>query len=238
MKKSKSDKTFSIVLPFYNEEDVVEEVVRSLILQCQKNGLSVKFVLVNNGSSDKTGEIINRLKNEFEIIKTITIGKNKGYGYGIRRGLSICDSPYIGYMWGDGQIKPIYLVRVAKELTHDSSLDLCKVVRVKRYDGLKRNLVTKIYNSLFSILFLMNERDVNGTPKLFKRSSYEKISLVSNDWFLDAELLIKAKSKKLSIKEIPAIFTPRAGGSSNVSYLTIFEFLFNIFRYRLKSIKS
>ena len=83
----------------------------------------------------------------------------------------------------------------------------------------------------------MNERDVNGTPKLFKRSSYEKINLVSNDWFLDAELLIKAKSKKLSIKEIPAIFTPRAGGSSNVSYLTIFEFLFNIFRYRLKSIK-
>ena len=235
--KPNGKKAFSIVLPFYNEEDVAENVVRSLILQCQKNELSVKFVLVNNGSSDKTGEIINRLKNEFGIIKTITIGKNKGYGYGIRRGLSACESFYIGYMWGDGQIKPIYLVRVAKELLSDSTLDLCKVVRVKRYDGLKRNLVTKIYNSLFSILFLMNERDVNGTPKLFKRSSYEKINLVSNDWFLDAELLIKAKSKKLSIKEIPAIFTPRAGGSSNVSYLTIFEFLFNIFRYRLKSIK-
>ena len=237
MKKSKRMKTFSIVLPFYNEEDVVEEVVRSLILQCQKNGLSVKFVLVNNGSSDKTGEIINSLRNEFKIIKSVAIGKNKGYGYGIRRGLAVCESPYIGYMWGDGQIKPMYLVRVAKELIADSTLDICKVVRVKRYDGLKRNLVTKIYNALFSILFLINERDVNGTPKLFKRSSYEKINLVSNDWFLDAELLIKAKSKKLSIKEIPAIFTPRAGGSSNVSYLTIFEFLFNIFRYRLKTSK-
>ena len=237
MKKSKSKKTFSIVLPFYNEEDVVKKVVRSLIGQCQKNELSVEFVLVNNGSSDKTGEIINRLRREFKIIKSITIGKNKGYGYGIRRGLAVCESPYIGYMWGDGQIKPMYLVRVAKELIADSTLDICKVVRVKRYDGLKRNLVTKIYNALFSILFLMNERDVNGTPKLFKRSSYEKINLVSNDWFLDAELLIKAKSKKLSIKEIPAIFTPRAGGSSNVSYLTIFEFLFNIFRYRLKTSK-
>ena len=238
MKKSNRKKTFSIVLPFYNEEDVVEEVVRSLILQCQKNELNVEFLLVNNGSSDKTGEIINRLRSEFSIIKSITIGENKGYGYGIRRGLSVCKAPYIGYMWGDGQIKPMYLVQVAKELISDSSLDICKVVRVKRYDGLKRSFVTKIYNSLFSILFLMNERDVNGTPKLFKRSSYEKINLVSNDWFLDAELLIKAKSKKLSIKEIPAIFTPRAGGSSNVSYLTIFEFLFNIFRYRLKSIKS
>ena len=140
-------KTFSIVLPFYNEEDVVEEVVRSLILQCQKNGLSVKFVLVNNGSSDKTGEIINSLRNEFKIIKSVAIGKNKGYGYGIRRGLAVCESPYIGYMWGDGQIKPMYLVRVAKELIADSTLDICKVVRVKRYDGLKRNLVTKIYNA-------------------------------------------------------------------------------------------
>lgn len=236
MKKSKSNKTFSIVLPFYNEEDVVEEVVRSLILQCQKHGLSVEFILVNNGSSDKTGEIINHLRNEFRIIRSVTIGKNKGYGYGIRRGLAVCESPYIGYMWGDGQIKPIYLIRVAKELIADSNLDLCKVVRVKRYDGLKRNLVTKLYNSLFSILFLMKMRDVNGTPKLFKMSSYKKVNLVSNDWFLDAELLIKANNKKFSMKEIPAEFTPRGGGTSNVGYLTIFEFLFNIFRYRLKSI--
>lgn len=237
MKRSKAKITFSIVLPFYNEEDVIEEVVRALILQSQKNGLRVKLILVNNGSSDKTGEIINRLRNEFRIIKSLTIGKNKGYGYGVRRGLAICDSPYIGYMWGDGQIKPLYLVRVAKELLADSTLDICKVVRVKRYDGLKRGLVTKIYNFLFSILFFTNERDVNGTPKLFKMSSYKKINLVSNDWFLDAELLIKAKSKKFSIKEVPAIFTPRTGGSSNVSYLTIFEFLLNIFKYRLKSIK-
>lgn len=224
-------------MPFYNEEDVIEEVVRSLILQCQKNGLRVKLILVNNGSSDKTGEIINRLKGEFNIIKSVTIGKNKGYGYGIRRGLAVCDSSYIGYMWGDGQIKPIYLVRVAKELLSDSTLDICKVVRVKRYDGLKRNLITKMYNFLFSALYLTKVRDVNGTPKIFKRSLYEKINLVSNDWFLDAELLIKAKNMKLKVKEIPAIFTPRAGGSSNVGYLTIFEFLFNIFRYRLKSIK-
>lgn len=237
MKKSKSNKTFSIVLPFYNEEDVVEEVVRSLILQCQKNGLSVELILVNNGSSDKTGEIISRLRNEFSVIKSITIGRNKGYGYGVRRGLAACKAPYIGYMWGDGQIKPVYLVRVAKELLRDSTLDICKAVRVKRYDGLTRSFITKIYNSLFSILFSMKMRDVNGTPKLFKKSSYEKIKLVSDDWFLDAELLIKAKDKKLSIKEIPAIFIPRAGGSSNVSYLTIFEFLFNIFIYRLKSIK-
>lgn len=229
--------TFNVILPFYNEEDVVEEVVRSLISQCQKNALSVKFILVNNGSSDKTGEIINRLKKEFRTISSVTIGENKGYGYGIRRGLAVCKAPYIGYMWGDGQIKPIYLVRVAKALIADLTLDLCKVVRVKRYDGLKRGLITKIYNCLFSILFFMNESDVNGTPKIFKMSSYKKISLVSNDWFLDAELLIKAKSKKFSIKEIPAIYTPRTGGSSNVGYLTIFEFLLNIFRYRLKNIK-
>lgn len=237
MKKSKNKKTFSIVLPFYNEEDVIEDVVRSLILQCKKNGLGVKLVLVNNGSSDKTGEIINRLKNEFRVIKSVNIGKNKGYGYGVRRGLAVCKTPYIGYMWGDGQIKSLYFVRVAKELIADSTLDICKVVRVKRLDGLKRSLITKIYNSLFSILFLMKMKDVNGTPKLFKSSLYKNINLVSNDWFLDAELLIKAKRKNLSIKEIPAVFTPRAGGSSNVGYLTIFEFLFNIFRYRLKSIK-
>lgn len=237
MRKSQN-KTFSIVLPFYNEEDVVEEVVRSLILQCQKNRLSVEFILVNNGSSDKTGEIINRLRKEFRIIKSITIGKNMGYGYGVRKGLELCHSPYIGYMWGDGQIKPMYLVRAAKELINNSTLDICKVVRIKRHDGLKRNLITKIYNLLFSILFLMKMRDVNGTPKLFKSSSYKKLKLLSNDWFLDAEVLIKAKRENLAIKEISAIFTPRAGGTSNVGYLTIFEFLFNILRFRLKSLKS
>lgn len=229
--------TFNVVLPFYNEEDVVEEVVKSLILQCHKNQLSVKFILVDNGSSDKTGEIIKLLRNKFRSVQSITIGKNKGYGYGIRRGLAVCKAPYIGYMWGDGQIKPVYLIRVAKGLIADPSLDICKVVRIKRHDGLKRNLVTKIYNFLFSVLFLIKTKDVNGTPKLFKKSVYKKINLVSNDWFLDAELLIKAKRNKFSIKEIPAIFTPRQGGTSNVGYLTVFEFLFNILKYRIMGIK-
>lgn len=237
MIKPQRKPTFSVVLPFYNEEDIVENVVRSLIFECEKNNLNVKLVLVNNGSFDKTGAIINHLKNEFSVIKSITIGKNKGYGYGIRKGLEVCKTPYIGYMWGDGQIKPLYLVRVAKKLIANPDLDICKIVRIKRYDGLKRFLVTKIYNFLFSSMFLIKMKDVNGTPKIFKRSIYEKINLKSNDWFLDAELLIKAKNKNLSIGEIPAIFTPRIGGTSNVSYLTIFEFLINILIYRLKNIK-
>lgn len=235
MKKPPNTRTFSIVLPLYNEQDVAEKVIKDLVLNCRNHKLNIKFILVNNGSTDNTARIIDRLRKNFNELETITINRNRGYGFGIRQGLKVCKTDYIGFMWGDGQIKPYDLVKVAKKLIDDPKLDICKAVRTVRYDGWQRRFISVLYNNLFSLLFLTKMKDINGTPKIFKRLSYNRLNPVSSDWFLDAELMIKAKSLNMSVKETPIVFQSRNKGSSNVSYLTVLEFIKNLLIYRIKN---
>lgn len=226
---------FSIVLPFYNEEECVNEVVRSLLTHTRRHQLPIKFILVNNGSKDATGKIIDQLVREFKEVTSLTVKQNKGYGYGIRRGLRACKTAYLGFMCGDGQTDVDDLIKVVKELQNDPHLDICKVTRTKRHDGWKRRFISFMYNHLFTLLFFFPVKDVNGTPKIFKRTAYLKLNLISNDWFIDAELMLKAKLDNMSIKEIPTQFHPRKTGSSFVNNATIFEFLRNLLVFRLKT---
>ena len=74
--------------------------------------------------------------------------------------------------------------------------------------------------------------DINGNPKIMPREYLERMHLQSKDWFLDAEVMIKAKRLKLPVFEMNVIAQMREGGESNVRGSTIREFLINLYRYR------
>ena len=225
---------FSLVLPFYNEEECVEEVVKSLISGIRKEKIPLKVVLVNNGSTDKTGAIIEKLKQNFAEVSVVSVTKNKGYGYGILQGLTSCKTPYLGFMVGDGQTEARGVVKVVRALQKDPSLDVCKVVRLERHDGIGRQIVSFTYNLLFSSIFFLPMKDVNGTPKFLKRDAYQKMKLSSTDWFIDAELILKAKLYDLKLKEVPSVYHERETGQSHVKGATFVEFLKNLVVFRLR----
>lgn len=206
----------------------------SLIKSVRFHHLPIRFLLVNNGSTDKTGQILKRMQKKFNEVKIITISQNLGYGYGIRMGLAQCKTAYLGFMCGDGQTDPEDVVRVVKVLKSGPQFDAAKVVRKMRHDNLKRRAVSLIYNWIFSSLFLFPARDVNGTPKIFRREVYQKCQLVSNDWFIDAEFMLKIRLYGFHLKEIPTRFFERKAGISSVNLSTILEFIINIIIYRLK----
>ena len=225
---------FSLVLPFYNEEECVEEVIRALIACIRKEKILLKLVLVNNGSTDQTGAIIEKLKQNFAEVSVVSVTKNKGYGYGILQGLTSCKTPYLGFMVGDGQTESSDVVKVVRALQKDSSLDVCKIVRLERHDGIGRQIVSFTYNLLFSFIFFLPMKDVNGTPKFLKRQAYQKMKLSSTDWFIDAELILKAKLYNLKLKEIPSVYHQRETGQSHLRGATLVEFLKNLAVYRLR----
>jgi hypothetical protein len=113
-----------------------------------------------------------------------------------------------------------------------SAADIVKVVRVKREDGLKRLVITTVYNSLFKILFGDVCADINGKPKILKYSALQQLNLESNDWFIDAEMMLAARNLNFTIEEIPVVFKQRQGGESNVRLTTIIEFISNMFAIR------
>lgn len=231
MNQNTNEPTLSIALPFYNEEEGAVDVVSDLQKALEQSDIDYELVLVENGSKDGTGTILRDFAAKNPRIRVHTVPVNQGYGWGIIQGLRVARGKNIGFMCADGQIRPDDLIRVFVEFAKQDA-DVGKVMRVSRHDGLKRKVISFFYNHLFSLLFGTRCPDINGTPKIFKRKYFEMFGLQSKDWFIDAELIIKATQKGLTIRQVPVDFLKREKGRSNVRWKTIVEFLKNIVRYR------
>ncbi len=220
------------MLPFYNEEKNINRVVSGLVSSFERASTDYELVLVDNGSRDGSPQILEKLaKEKPNRIKVVHVPVNQGYGWGIISGLKLASGKFVGYMCGDGQIKPTDVVRVCEQMLTDD-YDMVKVKRVARRDGLIRRLLSIGYNSLFFIVFNVKTLDVNGSPKVLRRELLEIISPTSKDWFIDAEIMIKAKHLNLRVGEVPVEFMRREAGRSHVRLATISEFLRNMLNYR------
>lgn len=223
----------SLAVPCYNEEDSLRNTVTRLVQAFRERNLTLELVLVDNGSHDRTGQIIDELiADGLPVIKEV-VAVNQGYGYGVLRGLARCRAPFVGFICADGQVEA---VDVAKLFEIQANAKLPKLVKVRRrfrMDGLVRKFVSIGYNGFANVLFGgLGTIDINGNPKLFPRESYERMNLHSHDWFLDAEVMIKARRLGLPVFEMNVLGQMREGGSSNVRASTVWEFLVNLARAR------
>lgn len=229
--------SLSMVIPLYNEEKNIRKVVIGLSHTFERSSIDYELILVNNGSTDKTPQILESLaRKRPDTIKVVHISVNQGYGWGVISGLKRVSQEYVGFMGGDGQMEPSDVLRVYSKLI-DENLDLCQVKRVLRKDGPIRKFISYCYNFIFRFLFSWKVKDVNATPKIMRREIYEKFDLVSQDWFLDAEVVIKCTKMRCKVGEVSAIFHKRETGKSEVNFFTILEFVKNMIRYRLWSFK-
>lgn len=228
-----SSHELSLLVLCYNEEESIENVAVQLVNELTNAHLNFELVLVDNGSYDNTARILKDLADRYSQIRVVTVKKNEGYGWGVINGLNTCGSKYVGFLHADGQTSPGDVINVFRKLKSEN-LDICKGKRTMRHDGLYRLFLSKSFNFLFHVFCSVNTSDVNGPPKILKNAVYKKLNISSKDWFIDAEMLIKAESMGLKIGEVPVEFRKRERGKSKVKITTIYEFLRNIIRYRLR----
>src|ERR1700675_3410506 len=100
--KSKLDvgvvQELSVVLPAFNEEANVERVVRDCVAHLEGTGLDYELLVVNDGSRDRTGEILNRLQSEFPRLRPQHHPQNRGYGAALRTGFDVATKRFVFYM--------------------------------------------------------------------------------------------------------------------------------------------
>ncbi|MBI4398621.1 MAG: glycosyltransferase family 2 protein [Candidatus Omnitrophica bacterium] len=223
----------SVVIPFYNEEANVERVISGIEQAFKRRALEIyEIMAVDNGSRDKTGEILTRLRAQNSRVHVVCVPVNQGMGWGIQQGLKLAAGQVLCIQCGDGQTEPDEIVN-CYEMLQSGGFDLCKVDRIVRGDGPLRAFISWVFNRLSDLMFGTKTHDVNGLPKLFTRSLYEALYLESKGWFLDAEVMIKAVRKGCKIGEVKTKFYKREGGSSNVNWKTIVEFIWNMIRVRI-----
>ncbi len=227
----------SLVMPCFNEQECVANTVRRLIGAFQAGGHRLEIVAVNNGSRDETPEILESLRLEYPAaIRVCHVEVNQGYGNGILRGIPHCTAEWIGFIPADGQVDPADVVHLFESVLTARGDVLGKVRRRFRMDGLQRKFISIAYNGLVNVFWPgIQSLDINGTPKLMRRSVLGAMDLQSRGWFLDPEIMIKAHYMGLRVLELNAFARMRGNGISHVRTSTCWEFLRNLADFRFSA---
>jgi len=223
----------SMVIPFYNEEENIDRVVGELVSAFETSKIDYELVLVNNGSTDSSPQLLRAWRSSREKIRVVDVGVNQGYGFGVICGLLAATGEEAGFMCGDGQVKAGDVVKVYRALEY---CELAKARRVKREGGFWRAFLSLGYNRIFRAMFKIDSMDIDATPKIFRRAWLETFHLSSRDFFLDAELMLKAKYLNLRVVELPVSPLRREGGKSKVKITAIWEFAKNMLKYKFGTV--
>jgi len=185
-----SEADLSLVMPCFNEEVVVGYTIPQLLDAFESSGHRLQLVAVDNGSSDRTGEIIDELADRHSRVTPHRIEVNEGYGNGILQGFPLCTAGWIGMIPADGQVDAEDVVRLFDAVRASDGQVIGKVRRRFRMDGVARKVVSVAYNGFMRLLWpRLGSWDVNGNPKIFPRRILASLGLRSKGWLLDPELM-------------------------------------------------
>ena len=223
-----------IILCYKGENNIIPFVNETLIL-LKKITTSFEIILIGNyieNSQDKTPQIVQNLAKKHPEIIAITKVKKGMLGWDLREGLKAASGKYFCIIDGDGQF-PLQSIEKCFIEIKSGNYDLVKTYRSVRKDGIYRKAISIVFNIIFDLLFpKLGSRDVNSKPKILKKCAYQQMDLKSDDWFIDAEIMINIKKLGMKTYEFPVEFKELEGRKSFVKVGAIFEFIMNLISYR------
>jgi glycosyltransferase involved in cell wall biosynthesis len=238
---------------------MAEEINLSVVILCYRSGESIiqfanntqeriknltssyEIILVGNyfeDSGDNTKEVVEGIAAKDHHFKAVCYPKKGMMGWDMKSGMDRAVGQYICVIDGDGQF-PIESLDLCYKEIIKGEYDLVKTYRISRGDGIYRKTISKVYNFLFTLLFPgLNAKDINSKPKIFTKKAYKEFNLTSDDWFIDAEIMIRARRLKLKIKDFPVEFLKLENRQSFVKFGAILEFVKNLIIFRIKEFRS
>lgn len=225
---------FSLVVLCYRSQESIIDRVEQLTQMFSFFNFSYELILVGNyqeGSDDRTPQIVKDLAGRVPHVRAVVLPKQGMMGWDMRSGMDAAKGQYICIIDGDGQY-PLESIFSCLIKIHTEKLDVVKTYRVVREDSLYRYVISRVYNLLFRLMFGSRYRDVNSKPKIIRREKYRLLDLQSDDWFTDAEIMLRALELKLRVAEIPIHFYAIDERSSFVKPGAIWEFIRNMWSYR------
>jgi glycosyltransferase involved in cell wall biosynthesis len=210
--------SLSILIPCYNDEQTIETVIREAHAVGRSIARVFEIVLINDGSTDRTGQSIARLARKFPdgVVRIITHRTNQGYGRTIKQLYYSGRYDWLFSIPGDYQIGAKELLRILSLRPGgraDRMPDMIVGRRLKRHDPGSRILSSWIYNTLIRALFGVPIHDVNSV-RLMRRAILKDIRLTSDSAFVDAELVIRATRAGFDVGQVPIRHRSRSDGGS------------------------
>ena len=204
----------SIFIPAYNESKIIENTIKKSLVSLKQLKVNFELVIADDGSKDKTPEIVKRMMKGEKRIRLF--GKDKNYGRGeiLNLAFKTAKGTVVAFYDADLSVDLNYLpllIHSIRDLNYDVATGSrwLKEAKVKR--GLCRFFISFVYNKIISILFYTRLRDHQCGFKAFKK--YIILDLVKEmgmdkhrRWSWDTELLLRAQMKGYKIHEFPVNF--------------------------------
>lgn len=214
--------SLSVVMPAYNEEKLIEGVVLEAYKILKEICDNFEIIVVNDGSTDKTEEILKKLEEQIKELKLISYYPNKGYASALREGFKLAKFPYIFYTDSDGQFD-LSEIKNFFPLIYEN--DIVAGYRIKRNDPFVRKLTSKVYNLMQRFYLGIKAKDINCAFKIFKAQFLKSIPLISENFLIDAEFFLRVRERGAKYVEVPVNHFERKRGRSTVKFCTIFQTL-------------
>lgn len=207
---SKKLTSISIFMPAYNEEGNITSTIIDASHAAKRVAEDYEIIVVNDGSRDKTAEIVHELSKLDPHIRLVSHSVNKGYGAAVKTGMAACRKDWIFFTDSDGQF---HYDEIEKFVTATNSADLVMGYRKKRMDPFHRVFVAQVLLKIWNfILFGLTVRDVDCAYKLFSCEVRDKIKLKTESAITVSEFIIKAKAYGFRIKQLPVTHYARRFG--------------------------
>ena len=197
-------KNFSIVIPIYNEEEILEESTNAIFSFCKNMGIDFEIIFSENGSTDNTKKIADALSNKYPEIKNIS-NPEPNYGNALKAGFELAKNDLV--ISFDIDYYSESFLREALMLDDKYSSITASKRLGSSEDGrrLIRRLATNFFVILLKTLFGTKLSDTHGM-KAIKKTEIKKFlpKVISTQDIFDTELLLRIEKNGGKIKEIPA----------------------------------
>lgn len=201
----------SLVLPAHNEQDNIEIVVNRALETLPDHAPSFEILVVNDGSRDSTGRIIDRLHEQDSRVVPIHHRVNRGYGGALKSGFTVSTGDFVMFMDADRQfdIADIKLLAPFVDL-----FDIIAGFRMERSDPIHRRINAEIFNLAVRILFGVHMRDLDCAFKIFRGEQIRSLSLTTSGALINAEIQAKLRRQGATLVQIGVPHHPRVAGQA------------------------
>lgn len=167
----------SVVIPLYNEEESLPELFAWIARVMSENKFSYEVIFINDGSTDKSWDVIKSLSEEHECVKGIKFRRNYGKSPALYCGFKEAQGDVVITMDADLQDSPDEISELYRMITKDE-YDLVSGYKQKRYDPLSKTIPTKLFNATArKISGIKNLHDFNCGLKAYRRDVIKNIEV-------------------------------------------------------------
>jgi glycosyltransferase involved in cell wall biosynthesis len=229
-------KQLSVIIPMFNEEEIIQDTISSVVVELGSLKIDWELVLVNDGSTDATAEICRAAVKGDPRIRLVDYGPNRGRGYALRRGFLATNGEYVISIDADLTYSPDHISLIWREL-NQSGMDIVlgsaympggRTVNVP----FKRLLISRIGNLILGLAFPGHLKTITCVLRGYRREVLDSLELEADGKEIHLEILAKAISVGFKIKEIPAVLTARQKGKSKFRFksTSISHLLFSFYQ--------